>query len=85
MSLIERAADKLTKNNARHYPPDTNRIPQPSEGTSRTSSASPAASVQGGGSTHGRSEHQIFVAKTDRLDPHIVRKQPGIQKRQPKK
>lgn len=69
MSLIERAADKLTKNNARHYPPDTNRIPQPSEETSRMNSASPAASVQGGGSTHGRSEHQIFVAKTDRLDP----------------
>lgn len=68
MSLIERAADKLTKSNARYYSPDTGRIPQPSEEALRMNSPSPAASVRDDAPTHDRPGHQMFVAKTERPD-----------------
>jgi len=68
MSLIERAADKLTKSNAGHYSSDARRIPQPSEETLRMNSPSPAASVRGDAPIHDRPGHQMFVAKTERPD-----------------
>lgn len=87
MSLIERAADKLAKNNAGHYFSDVERIPQAVEETLQPGDASPAASVKRDAPIHDDSklEHQLFVPKTERIDHSYDSKVTKEKKRTTKK
>lgn len=74
MSLIERAADKLAKNNAGHYFPDAEHIPQAVKETLLPGDASPAASAKRDAPIHNDSklEHQLLVPKSEQPD-HLHR------------
>lgn len=65
MSLIERAADKLTKKNTRHYFPDADRIPHPAEETLLQNITS-SAPVKHDVPINNQREHQIFITNTER-------------------
>lgn len=69
MSLIERAADKLTRNNnVRHYSSGADHIPQPSAESIRMDERSLVTSARGDASIHDQPEHRMSVAKTRRFD-----------------
>ncbi len=70
MSLIERAAGKLTKNNAGNYFPDAKRIPQAVEETLLLGGTLPAAPAKRDVPIHddSRPEHQLYIPRTERTD-----------------
>jgi len=85
MSLIERAADKLTQKNTRNYFPDADRIPHPAEETLLQNITSPAAPAKHDVPINNQREHQLFVANTERPDHLHGSKATGEAKRTTKR